>query len=48
MAKRLNKVRAMWERLLWRDRFCLVITAIAVICTLINVGISLLGYKWPQ
>ena len=48
MAKRLSEVRAMWERLHWSDRFCLVITAIAGICTIINVGISLLGYKWPQ
>ena len=43
-----NKLKFMWQRLMFGERFCVVAITIAIVCTLINVGLCLLGYKWPQ
>lgn len=41
-------IKARWRELYWMDKVSVACIVIAVVCTTINLGAILLGYKWPQ
>lgn len=44
----MRRLEVRWRELWWMDKVSVACIVIAVVCTAINLGAILLGYKWPQ